>query len=276
MHRSIFSALLVAIWCALAAACGGGDGGGTDSGVDADSDADSDSDTDADTDSDGDADAGDDAGADTDTDTAVGPCPAGMALAGDACVDKWEASLVGWSPYDVPGDGVAASVEGVVPQGYISGEVAESACAAAGKRLCTLDEWLRACQGPETWTWPYGDTYVDGACNDTYPGTHPVVDYFGTSVGVWDSEHMNNPGINQQPDTVDETGANPACVTTEGIFDMHGNLHEWIADPAGTFKGGFYADASINGPGCTYTTTAHAFGYHDYSTGFRCCGDPAY
>ena len=36
---------------------------------------------------------------------------------------------------------------------------------------------------------------------------------------------------------------------------------------------GFYADAKLNGPGCTYATTAHEFTYHDYSTGFRCCAD---
>jgi hypothetical protein len=29
-----------------------------------------------------------------------------------------------------------------------------------------------------------------------------------------------------------------------------------------------------NGEGCTYATSAHAFDYHDYSTGFRCCMDP--
>ena len=272
--------ILATVWFALAAcglgACGGGGTGGAggDSDSDSDSDSDADSDTDIDTDADSDADAGEDGGADTDT--AVGPCPAGMALAGEACVDRWEAHLAGWSPYDVPEGGVAVAEAGAVPQGYISGEVAEAACEAAGKRLCALDEWLRACQGPDGWTWPYGDTYVEGACNDTYPGTHPVVDYFGTSDGVWDSEHMNDPGINQQPDTVDPAGANPACASAEGIFDMQGNLHEWIGDPDGTFKGGFYADASINGPGCTYATTAHDFGYHDYSTGFRCCADPAY
>ena len=55
------------------------------------------------------------------------------------------------------------------------------------------------------------------------------------------------------------------------VVDLHGNLHEWISDPDGTFKGGFYADASINGSGCSYTTTAHSMSYHDYSTGFRCC-----
>lgn len=197
-----------------------------------------------------------------------------MALAGSACVDRWEGTLAGWSPYEVPEAGVAVSEEGVPPQGYISGEVAEAACEAAGKRLCTLDEWMRACGGPDETTWPYGNTYDASACNDTYEGGHPVIDYFGTSSGIWDMEHMNDPGINQQENTIALTGEYAGCVSADGIYDLHGNLHEWIADPDGTFKGGFYADAEINGEGCTYTTTAHEFSYHDYSTGFRCCADP--
>ncbi len=210
----------------------------------------------------------------TDTGASTGPCPAEMALAGAACVDRWEARIAEWSPYEVPSGGAAVSEPGVVPQAYVSGEVAAAACAAAGKRLCSLEEWMRACGGPDGTTWPYGDTYAPGACNDSYAGGHPVIDYFGTSEGVWDTEHMNDPGINQQPGTVDATGSNTGCVTPEGLFDLHGNVHEWIDDPAGTFKGGFYADASLNGAGCGYTTTAHSFDYHDYSTGFRCCADP--
>ena len=58
-----------------------------------------------------------------------------------------------------------------------------------------------------------------------------------------------------------------------GAFDMHGNLHEWVADADGTFRGGFYADAEINGEGCLYRTTAHERSYHAYSTGVRCCGE---
>jgi hypothetical protein len=54
---------------------------------------------------------------------------------------------------------------------------------------------------------------------------------------------------------------------------MVGNLHEWTSDPYGTFQGGYYLDTQINGEGCAYRTTAHDFDYHDYSTGFRCCGD---
>jgi sulfatase modifying factor 1 len=215
-----------------------------------------------------------------------GPCPPGMALVDDrVCVDRWEAHLEVWdgvawlprSPYSEVGDATvraASPTAGAVPQGYVSGAEAADACEAAGKRLCTSEEWLAACQGPDDWTWPYGATYQSGACNDVYAGGHPVVDYFGTSDGVWDGAHMNDPGINQQPNSLARGGEFALCESAWGVFDLHGNLHEWVDDPAGTFRGGFYADGDINGPGCTYRTTAHDFGYHDYSTGFRCCVDP--
>ena len=54
---------------------------------------------------------------------------------------------------------------------------------------------------------------------------------------------------------------------------MMGNVHEWTADPAGTFRGGYYVDTVENGNGCLYATTAHDTSYSDYSTGFRCCAD---
>jgi len=220
-----------------------------------------------------------------DDDDVSGPCPEAMALVDDAvCVDRFEAALEElvdseWeasSPYlTIDGRTVrAVPADGRVPQGYISGDEAAAACAAAGKRLCSSSEWLSACRGPSEHLYPYGDSHQPGACNDEYPGGHPVVDFFGTSDGVWDPTHMNDPGINQQPDTVEPGGAHAGCVSAWGCFDMHGNLHEWVADAGGVFRGGFFADASINGPGCTYATTAHSTGYHDYSTGFRCCADP--
>jgi formylglycine-generating enzyme required for sulfatase activity len=203
---------------------------------------------------------------------------------GRVCVDRFEAALqaliddewVAASPYATVDGRVVRAVpaDGAVPQGYISGDEAEAACQQSGKRLCTTDEWLAACQGPDGWTFPYGPDHIAGACNDDYEGGHPVVDYFGTSDGVWDAVHMNDPGINQQPGTVTRGGELAGCESAWGVFDLHGNLHEWVADAEGTFRGGFYADASINGPGCTYRTTAHGRGYHDYSTGFRCCRDP--
>lgn len=200
------------------------------------------------------------------------PCPEGMALVDGFCIDKWEASIRDWSPFQVPSSGTAVTLADVVPQGYISGDVAEAVCRAAGKRLCTSPEWLRACGGPSGTTYPYGDTYQAGTCNEGRT-THPVIELFGNGAD-WSSAQMNDPRLNQLPESLDRTGANASCVSAEGVFDMHGNLHEWVADPDGTFRGGFYVDARINGEGCSYRTTAHGRGYHDYSTGFRCCADP--
>lgn len=200
-------------------------------------------------------------------------CQEGMVLIEGFCVDKWEAHLDGRSPYEVPSGGTAATLEGVIPQGYISGDVADAACRAAGKRLCTSSEWLRACRGPTGTVYPYGNDYRPGACNEGR-AEHPVIELFGSTVD-WSSTQMNDPRLNQLPNSLDSTGANPECVTAEGVFDMHGNLHEWVADAGGTFRGGFYVDAKINGEGCLYRTTAHSRSYHDYSTGFRCCADPS-
>ena len=212
----------------------------------------------------------------------TGGCPAGMVLVDTFCVDRYEAALValgpdgslsGWSPYQNPGSisVMALSAAGLVPQGYITQLQATAACEAAGKRLCSNTEWLRACRGPTKTTYPYGNTVQPGVCNDSRP-CHPVVEYFGTSAD-WIWSELGHPCINQLPDTVAATGANPGCITAEGLFDMMGNLHEWTADPAGTFRGGFYADTKINGPGCLYATTAHNVYHWDYSTGFRCCAD---
>jgi hypothetical protein len=207
-------------------------------------------------------------------------CPGGMiAIDGPPpfCVDRYEGALVvqsdgsPWSPYLNPGTTPvrAVSLAGAVPQSNISGTQAAAACAAAGKRLCTDAEWLRVCQGPLGTTYPYGDTRMPGVCNDAR-AVNPVVQYFGSDdPSVFTM--VDNPCIDQQPGTVARTGAYAGCVTVEGAFDMMGNLQEWTADPAGTFRGGDYVNTTVNGDGCLYVTTAHVASYADYSTGFRCC-----
>lgn len=226
--------------------------------------------------------------------TPTGNCPEGMAfvdLQQEAtipfCIDRWEAQVEVMddtgayglhSPYETLDALTAAGTptraithEAVVPQGYISGKQAEAACKGAGKRLCTYDEHLDACGGPTQTIWPYGDTRVPGECNEGR-STHPVIEMFGPNA-TFNNTELNDPGLNQLPDSLAETGAYTGCVSTFGAYDLAGNLHEWIGDPAGTFVGGFYVDAVKNYPGCLYKTTAHDFSYHDYSTGFRCCLD---
>jgi formylglycine-generating enzyme required for sulfatase activity len=89
----------------------------------------------------------------------------------------------------------------------------------------------------------------------------------------WGKEQLNDPRNLQLANTIGKTGDYPECVNDYGVYDMVGNLHEWTADPNGTFQGGYWLDTSQHGDGCAYRTIAHGYTYHDYSTGFRCCAD---
>lgn len=207
---------------------------------------------------------------------ASGTCPSGMADVGHRfCVDRWEASLVerradgteaAWSPFATPLDGhvyVARSSPGVVPQAYVSAAQAQSACRAAGKRLCAPVEWRAACGGSQANAYPYGPARRPGKCHDT--GVAPAL-----ALHVSD---LNDARLDQIEGTIAKTGAFPDCVNDYGVYDMVGNLDEWTGDPNGTFQGGYWLDTSEHGEGCAYRTIAHSFDYHDYSTGFRCCAD---
>jgi formylglycine-generating enzyme len=217
-------------------------------------------------------------------------CPPEMVLLPeDVCIDRWEASLVQvlpdgseqrWSPFQTLGKRSVAvravSQAGVVPQAHISGVQAEAACRASGKRLCTASEWETACMGPQRTTYPYGNGRQKHVCNDDGRSRHPVValtQQLGLSEAEMWRNNMDHPMLNQLPDTLTKTGERTGCTNEYGAYDMVGNLHEWIEDADGTFRGGFYMDTRINGEGCTYATTAHGLKYHDYSTGFRCCMD---
>jgi formylglycine-generating enzyme len=214
-------------------------------------------------------------------------CPSDMAMVSSRfCVDKYEGSIVArlsdgttrpFSPYltPVPVEGtvyVARSVAGVVPQGYISAQQAQNACKAAGKRLCHPVEWRAACGGSDGFAYPYGPTRVAGKCHDS--GATPMMTFHASTMKRgWGLAELNDARNNQLEGSVDKTGASAECVNDFGAYDMVGNLHEWTADPNGTFQGGYWLDTSQHGDGCAYRTIAHAFDYHDYSTGFRCCAD---
>jgi sulfatase modifying factor 1 len=70
------------------------------------------------------------------------------------------------------------------------------------------------------------------------------------------------------------TGTTQTCVSRwqdGGLYDMVGNLDEWVDDDDGGFVGGFYARATTKG--CESRITKHPASYFDYSTGARCCRD---
>jgi sulfatase modifying factor 1 len=232
------------------------------------------------------------------------PCPLEMAHIGRYCVDRWEGHLVTknpdgttalWSYYTRPEnfDFIAASADGVFPQAYISRVEAKKACTNAGKRLCSRAEWMRACKGSHGFRYPYGNDGKRGVCNTGK--LHLLNTFFGTKRGGWSYENFNDPKLNQEPGFLGKSGDYEKCHSDEDVYDIVGNLHEWINDDVGTdieqvlekdgverkdqpwragngmFMGGFFSTTVEHGPGCTYTTIAHEPTYHDYSTGFRWC-----
>ena len=223
--------------------------------------------------------------------SATRTCPVGMVSIGGAyCIDVYEASLVetgadgtesAWPYYRTVPPGVAfraVSSAGVFPQGYISGLQARAACERSGKRLCKPAEWKNACMGPQRTTFPYGNERITGRCNDNGRSPmhffNPQLDGKPEHRWMWGfAGNMIDPRLNQLEGTLTKTGERAACTNEFGVFDMVGNLHEWVDDPDGTFQGGYYLDTHLNGDGCYYRTTAHPMSHLDYSTGFRCCAD---
>src|SRR5690606_17359605 len=97
----------------------------------------------------------------------------------------------------------ATSRAGVLPWQVADNARAESACAAAGKRLCTPAEWELACRGPDGTVYSYGDAYEPATCNG--------IDAFGRG-----AFHLA------------VTGAFPACTNAWGVVDINGNLWEHV------------------------------------------------
>jgi formylglycine-generating enzyme required for sulfatase activity len=228
-----------------------------------------------------------------------------MALVQRYCIDRWEAELVTTDedggtvelPYNKTPTGdvrfEARSLPGVMPQAYISRLDAALACRNANKRLCSMREWRRACEGRSSSHWPYGHKGVAGRCNNEK--AHLMSIRYGSDPHRWTYEAFNDPSLDAEPGFLAKTGAYDGCASSEGVYDLVGNLHEWVSDTVdadlvekleaedverrsqpwkegnGVFMGGFFSTADQHGPGCTFTTIAHEPRYHDYSVGFRCC-----
>jgi formylglycine-generating enzyme len=170
-------------------------------------------------------------------------------------------------------DPMAVSKRGMTPNGYLSKIVAKRACENADKRLCQYDEWREACMGEAKRQFPYGDKYVAGACN-IFRALHPAaVLHDNPAIG-----HLD-PRLNLVRDKDDpllrKTGATPRCKSDWGddaIYDMNGNLDEWVEDEKPRFVGGFFSRSKKDG--CDSSVGSHPETHFDYTTGVRCCLTP--
>ncbi len=136
---------------------------------------------------------------------------------------------------------------GQMPLSKVTYAQAEQACASQGKRLCTADEWEKACKGPLNFIYGYGDTYDVEFCGD------------GLDRGG-------------QP-----AGSKPECKSGWGVYDVAGNLREWTStSPAGkdnraVVKGGLRLNPA-KGTRCAFSTDENK-GFNDASMSLRCCRD---
>lgn len=154
-------------------------------------------------------------------------CPSGMvsvgAPKGSYCIDAYEASAAEACLYRDPANQdqtrsnldtaacLPVSVKGVVPWRNISQDQAAVACAKAGKRLPTNEEWFFAALGTPD---PSENWGVSG-CN------------VNKNWGQYD------PG---------KTGTGVNCVSPLGAYDMIGNVWEWAGE---TTKEGKYDNSPI-------------------------------
>lgn len=107
---------------------------------------------------------------------------------------------------------------------------AKTGCMARGLRLCSAKEWTRACGG----RFPYGRDYDSDRCNTESGAASPA-------------------------------GSRKGCRSRWGVYDMSGNVAEWVA--GGAAMGG-HASSDAGHASCLSRSGSSKM------TGFRCCSEP--
>jgi hypothetical protein len=188
-----------------------------------------------------------------------GGCPSSMVRVQEFCVDRYE----------------APNRRGAKPLVMQSANDAVSWCAEHRKRLCTEDEWISACEGEEHREYPYGETHVDGRCNDDKPWRK--VDE--ATLAKWPAPEARDLAKDLYQAT--PSGSKHKCVSGAGAHDMTGNTEEWVVRTrehdndwpyllVGCYWSGCYGGGK---PTCHSTNDAHGPEFRFYETGFRCCRD---
>ncbi len=162
----------------------------------------------------------------------------------------------------------APNLRGEKPFVMKSFNAATKWCGERNKRVCSEQEWETACEGPELRPLAYG-WHVDTALCNSNKGWRPFDTtklYSEGAAATKEIEHLwqGSP-----------SGAYATCASSFGIYDMMGNVEEWVATRhgrkfPGALMGGFWAKPWT---GCRGTNDAHEPTFTFYETGFRCCAD---
>lgn len=142
------------------------------------------------------------------------------------------------------------------PVNCIDHDGAASLCSHLGGRLCTGSEWLAACRGSDRRAFPYGPEFQPSRCQ----------------VGSYD--HAAPGGR-----TTVAVGSLPDCQGgLSGLFDLSGNVGEWLADCKGDyckFRGAAYVgnEPVEHFAGCGEVCSGNDKGLKSGAVGVRCCRD---
>lgn len=177
----------------------------------------------------------------------------------DICMDRYE-----W-PNEV----------GEMPRLLTSWTQAKKACEEVGKRLCTVDEYNFACEGPEMLPYVYGYVRDDKICNIDKPYHRPNHD----KRMLYYDECLEDDECRAELERLDqrhEIGSTNSCVSWAGVVDLNGNVNEWVSRPGkdppdrSGLKGGWWGPVRCR---CRPTVGFHKEGDYGYEVGFRCCKD---
>ena len=126
-------------------------------------------------------------------------------------------------------------------------------------------EWTRACRGTKGRIYAYGSQQQKNICNSDAlspeENSHPVA-----------------------------SGSMSSCKSPEGVYDLNGNLSEWVADDWRSFdhnqkrwrtakpkqktlRGGTMWAQTHYGQDCTSRHRHDASTWRNHDDGFRCCTD---
>lgn len=204
-------------------------------------------------------------------------CPTGMVSIEEIfCVDIYEASRPDATEYSAGSDGtMATSRVNVIPWQVTSDSngVAQAACEAAGKRLCSEDEWRIACRGPADTEYGYGDVYEPMTCNgiDTFCDCEegPCAGHDPCPYAGCFHDCRSDTPFRLYPTGSDQFSG---CTNAYGVFDMNGNVWEHVLDGDDTrIRGGaFNCSDSREYHRCDYIPTH----WKPSAKGFRCCWRP--